>query len=78
MLISVAQYAALLGRKFTGDGSFCPISFASLGRANPDQLAFCVGVAPRLLLPMLVTKLSGAAAAAILVMVYTSRKKSLS
>ncbi|MBO7500086.1 MAG: UDP-3-O-(3-hydroxymyristoyl)glucosamine N-acyltransferase [Fibrobacterales bacterium] len=46
MLISVAQYAALLGRKFTGDGSFCPISFASLGRANPDQLAFCEGDVP--------------------------------
>ena len=46
--------------------------------AFADQLAFCVGVAPRLLLPMIVTKLSGAAAAAILVMVYTSRKKNLS
>ena len=42
--------------------------------AFADQLAFCVGVAPRLLLPMLVTKLSGAAAAAILVLLFFARK----
>ena len=42
--------------------------------AFADQLAFCVGVAPRLLLPMLVTKLSGAAAAALLVLLFFARK----
>ncbi|MBP5638836.1 MAG: ethanolamine utilization protein EutH [Victivallales bacterium] len=43
--------------------------------AFADQLAFCVGVAPRLLLPMLVTKLSGALAAALLVLFYYAYKR---
>ena len=46
VLLSVAQYAALLGRRYTGDGSFCPISFASLDRANSEQLAFCEAAIP--------------------------------